>query len=114
MILPAALEYQKKVADSVVSLREALGEDADVSAQKTLLEILTRNISSLKRNLSALDDVRVQVDESDEPILERAKKYRDSVMPLMDECRKAGDTLEHYVEDALWPLPKYRELLWIY
>jgi len=114
MILPAALEYQKQVADTVLSLRAAMGEDVDVSAQKSLLEVLTRNVSALKRNLKALDDIRTRADEAKGSSLEKARMYRNSVLPLMSECRAAADELEQYVDDNLWPMPKYRELLWIY
>jgi glutamine synthetase len=114
MILSASVAYQKSVADSLNSLRAALGKDVDVSSQKKTLEELTRNISALTRNLAALDDVRTKVDEARCSALEKAKRYRDSVLPLMEECRAAGDNLERYVDDAIWPLPKYREMLWIY
>lgn len=114
MILPTTLAYQKMIADSVVSLRAAMGDDADVSTQIKLLEVLTRNIGKLKRNLNALDEVRVKVDESNDSALVKGRSYREQVMPLMNKCRDAADSLERYTDDNLWPLPKYRELLWIY
>jgi glutamine synthetase len=114
MILPAAIAYQKKIADSVVSLRAALGANADVSAQKNLLEVLTTHINRLKRALSALDEARSKADEAHGSAFKRAKLYRDAVLPIMQECRESADMLEHYVEDSMWPMPKYREMLWIY
>ncbi|MBN1868607.1 glutamine synthetase III [Candidatus Sumerlaeota bacterium] len=114
MILPAAIAYQKKIADSMVSLRAALGDNADVSAQKNLLEVVTNHISRLKRALSALDEARSKADEAHGSAFKRAKLYRDTVLPIMQECRESGDMLEHYVEDSMWPIPKYREMLWIY
>ena len=112
-ILPAAIAYQKELADSVVLLRAALGQDADVSAQRRLLEQITRHVSSLKRNVSALDDVRSKADALEGPALAKARMYHDSILPLMLACREAGDALEDLVDDAQWPLPKYPELLWI-
>jgi glutamine synthetase type III len=40
--------------------------------------------------------------------------YRDKVLPLMKDCRAAASDLESCVDDDLWPLPKYREMLFIY
>ena len=46
--------------------------------------------------------------------LERAANYRDEVLPAMNEVRLHADRLELLVDDDLWPLPKYRELLFLH
>ena len=114
MILPAALNYQKQVAESMIILRQAMGDDVDVSAQERILEVITKNVSVLKKSLSNLDKVRDKADASESGVLAKAKLYRDQVLPAMAACRTAADELEHYVDDAIWPLPKYREMLWVY
>ena len=114
MILPAALAYQKEVSDSMISLRQAMGDDIDVSAQMKILQEITHNISLLKKNLTTLDAARIKADGYEDGVLEKAKLYRDTVLPAMNACRTAADELEHYVDDDIWPLPKYREMLWIY
>ena len=43
-----------------------------------------------------------------------ARFYKERVIPAMDEVRVAADELEVMVEDSLWPLPKFREMLYIY
>ncbi|NQU44775.1 glutamine synthetase III [bacterium] len=114
MILPAAMAYQKKVADILMSVKAALGDKADVSAQIKILDTLTRNVSELKRSLTELDKTRTEADNAGEDLHDQAKLYRDSVLPLMKRCRDAATELENYVEDEMWPLPKYREMLFIY
>ena len=47
-------------------------------------------------------------------LLAHAAYYRDTVIPAMQEIRKYADALEAQVDDAIWPLPKYREMLFIY
>ena len=46
--------------------------------------------------------------------LKKAQFCRDLLVPVIAACRAEGDALEELVDDRLWPLPKYRELLWIY
>ena len=43
-----------------------------------------------------------------------AHRYRDEIMPAMDRVRERSDLLERLVDDDLWPLPKYREMLFIH
>ena len=114
MIVPAAMAYQSKVAQSLVALKSALGDDADVSAQTKLLSEVTGALSSLKANLTKLDAERTEVDDMEGDALKQARAYRDRVLPLMMACREAGDKLERYVDDNLWPMPKYKEMLWIF
>ena len=47
-----------------------------------------------------------------EGALEQAREARDGILTAMNECRAHADTLERLVEDSLWVLPKYSELLW--
>ena len=95
-------------------LSRALGEKADVTAQKELLDTVTRLVNDLKKNLSALDAARSEIEATDATALNKAKLYRDKVLPLMKACRKAADELETIVDNAIWPLPKYREILFVY
>lgn len=113
MILPAAIRYQQDVAESMIAIKGAMGSSVDVSAQTQLLDHLTTYINDLKSALGQLDREREKAESAD-GTLKQARLYRDKVIPLMLECRTAGDKLERYVSDELWPLPKYREMLFIY
>ncbi|HBF34627.1 TPA: glutamine synthetase type III, partial [Candidatus Sumerlaeota bacterium] len=114
IILPAAIKYQTELALSLNAVKAALGEKADVTAQKELLDTVTRLVTDLKKNLSALDAARSEIEATDSSALNKAKLYRDKVLPLMKAARKAADELETIVDDEIWPLPKYREMLFIY
>jgi glutamine synthetase len=114
MILPAALQYQKDVAENVKATRAALGENAPVGAQLSLLEELGKGIQDLFAATIALDEARAKAEESNGHIDKKARVYLEKVLPLMLQCRAAGDHLEMHVSDELWPMPKYREMLFIY
>ncbi len=118
MIVPAAIEYQRYLGQSIVQLRDALGESVDVSAQRSLLERISQHINSLIRNLDKLDQelgkAENKAESKDIPALTMSKSIRDKFVPLMQACRVDGDALEMLVDDNLWPMPKYREMLWIY
>ncbi|HEY7327968.1 MAG TPA: glutamine synthetase III [Gemmataceae bacterium] len=108
MILPAALRYQGEVA-SAVNATKAAG--ADNSAQLELLKSLTSTINDFQKATSALD--RASAHHADGDVLAHTKYFRDAILPAMTEVRTCGDKLETMVADDLWPLPTYREMLFI-
>ena len=108
MILPAALDYQAEVANAINSAKAAGAEN---KTQTALLKEIVEAASQLHEATAALDEV-VAADAGDDS-LDQAKYCRDAVIPAMDEVRKWADALELIVDDACWPLPKYREMLFI-
>jgi glutamine synthetase len=109
MILPAALRYQAQVAQSVQSLAAA-GVQAP-GRQKELLTNLTNTIDSFQAAADKLDRALGHHAEGD--VLAHAKYARDHIVTALAELRKQGDTLETLVADDLWPLPTYREMLFM-
>jgi len=107
-ILPAAIRYQGEVATAVNAAKAA---GADNAAQLELLKSLTAAISDFQKALGHLDHELAHHAEGD--VLAHAKHFRDSVLPAMSDVRKFGDKLELMVADDLWPLPTYREMLFI-
>ncbi|MCB9176535.1 MAG: glutamine synthetase III [Caldilineae bacterium] len=110
MILPAAMEHQKRLAESIVALSQA-DPQADTSAQREVLALSTRAITELKHAVDALLHAQAAVEASDEDPIHKAPRYRDEILPAMVQIREHADLLERLVDDALWPLPKYREML---
>jgi len=108
MILPAALEYQGRVAQTVSSVKAA---GIDPSAQAEHLRELTETISHFQAAIASLDEAVHYHPEGD--AYAHARYVRDAVLPKMTELRKWGDKLETLVADELWPLPTYREMLFI-
>ncbi len=108
MILPAALRYQGEVA-TAVNATKAAGVDA--SAQMEHLKELTRTITEFQAALTELDQELHHTHAGDP--YSHAKSVRDNILPKMTQLRTYGDKLETLVADDLWPLPTYREMLFM-
>ena len=108
LILPAALRYQGEIAQTVAATKAAGVENA---AQAELLKSLTANITEFQKATAALDKSLGHHGDGD--AYAHAKHMRDDVIPAMTELRKQGDKLETVVADDLWPLPTYREMLFV-
>ncbi|QJW92677.1 glutamine synthetase III family protein [Frigoriglobus tundricola] len=108
LILPAALRYQGEVATAVNATKSA---GVDAGAQFDHLKGLTKAITDFQTATKELETA-VHHKHSGEPYTD-AKAIRDTVLPKMVELRTLGDALETIVADDLWPLPTYREMLFI-
>jgi glutamine synthetase len=108
MILPACLRYQAEVAQAVNATKAA---GVDNSSQAEFLKTLTAAITELQTTTAGLDKALAH-HASGEPY-DHAKYYRDHIVPAMTKVRGAGDKLETIVADDHWPLPTYREMLFI-
>jgi glutamine synthetase len=107
-ILPAALKFQKDVGESVAAAKAA---GATSAGGVELLSTVVSSINDLTRNIATLDKALQHHPEGD--ALAHAKFARDSVLAAMNELRKTVDKLETILPDELWPLPTYREMLFI-
>ena len=109
MILPAGIRYQGEVAHSLAAAKAAgapgLGE------QESLLKDLATTIGEMQKKVGTL----VHATEHSAPgdTLAHAKYAKETVIPAMNAVRQLGDKLEGIVADDLWPLPTYREMLFI-
>ena len=108
LILPAALRYQGQVAQTVSATKAA---GIDNPSQTELLKSLTTLVGDFQRATTALEKASSHHAEGD--AYAHAKSMRDTVIPAMVELRTLGDKLEGVVADDLWPLPSYREMLFI-
>jgi glutamine synthetase len=107
-ILPACLRYQAEVATAVNATKAA---GVDNTAQANLLKTLTNGINDLQKGLADLDAALGH--HADGELIDHAKHSRDKVIPAMNAVRSAADKLEGIVADDLWPIPTYREMLFI-
>lgn len=110
MILPAAVRYQGQVAAAVNATKTA---GVDCSAQLEHLKELTDAITTFQQCLTDLSHAHSEVDHTDNSPYAHARHFRDVVLPEMTDLRTAADTLETIVADDLWPLPTYREMLFL-
>jgi glutamine synthetase len=108
MILPAALKYQADVAAAVNATKAA---GVDNGPQVDLLRSLTSTINDFQAATAQLD--KALGHHADGDAYAHARSMRDSVLPAMNAVRTLGDKLESVVSDEYWPLPTYREMLFI-
>ncbi len=107
MILPAAIAQESILAEAVTALRSA---GVDHKERQAMLEQFMERVRRFTTTLEGLAEADNL--ESHEP-LEHAKYLRDQIIPLMQVLRAAGDDLENHVPAVLWPLPSYREILYL-
>ncbi|HEY1683148.1 MAG TPA: glutamine synthetase III [Tepidisphaeraceae bacterium] len=108
LIFPAAIRYQGQIATSVNATKAA---GVDNSAQAEVLKTLTATINDFQKATASLD--KAVAHHADGGPFEHAKHIHESVLPAMVDLRKLGDKLETMIADDLWPLPTYREMLFI-
>jgi glutamine synthetase len=113
LILPAAIEFQKRLADSILSTAAA-SKEADLKPQRDLLAQVATGINRLKTATDALSRARHEAEEEEAGTTQRAAAFRDRVLPAMIAVREPADLLETLIADDLWPLPKYREILFLH
>ncbi|OGU18473.1 MAG: glutamine synthetase [Gemmatimonadetes bacterium RIFCSPLOWO2_12_FULL_68_9] len=106
-ILPAALEYVGQVAGSVAAVKSA---GAKTSEGQKVLDELTKLIDTFRVRTTRLVST---LDHADTTPARHARHMSDAVVPAMDALREAGDLLETVLPHGLWPLPTYREMLFI-
>ena len=109
-ILPAAIKFQERLASSIKAVTD-VSPKLDVAVQVQLLSRVTASIKGLKTALDELARVHVGAQAEEESEYDRAVHTRDRILPMMKELRGHADALEELIDDALWPLPKYDELL---
>jgi glutamine synthetase len=107
-ILPAALDYQKQVAESVAAVKAAGARS--IEGKKTL-DGLVALIDDFRRRTDKL--AHALEHEGDGSAEKHAKHFRDAVVPAMAALREAGDALEVVLPHERWPLATYREMLFI-
>ena len=112
-IVPTAVNYMTSLVDNVRGLREIF-DDNDflrlAGARKELIVSISDHISMIKKLVTEMIDQRRKANVIDD-IYKKALAYESNVKPYLQEIRTHIDKLELVVDNELWPLPKYRELL---
>jgi len=107
-ILPAAFDYQKKVAESVAAVKAAGGKSVE---GKKALDRVTKLTDEFRRRTDRLQHALEH--EGNGSAEKHAKHFRDGVIPAMTGLREVGDDLELLIPHETWPLATYREMLFI-
>ena len=114
-VIPVATRYQSVLLDNVFKIKNLFPkEDGELIAKRDLEQIkkMEEHMLFIKDKVNEMVDAR-KVANKIETEREKAIAYHDNVFPLFDEIRYHIDKLELMVDDEIWPLPKYRELLFI-
>jgi glutamine synthetase len=112
-IIPAVVTYQNKLVNNVQGLIYTLGDKAGKAAAQAQIELIEKISNHLNR-LKKANDLMVEARKAANKIEDAEKRaiaYCDKVKVHFDEIRYNADKLEFLVDDELWPLPKFREML---
>ncbi len=115
-IIPVAVHYQSLLLDNIAKLKQTFGEEADfgdmTEEPRRLVRKIAAHICAVTKKVDEMVEARKRANRLTD-MRERAIAYHDTVAPYLDEIRDHIDDLELMVDNQMWPLPKYRELLFI-
>jgi glutamine synthetase len=111
-VIPTAIRYQNVLIENVKGLKDIFGNDFKKVAkdQLVLIESISEHIREISRGIDEMTNARKNANEIDSNE-KRAVSYCDQVKPYFENIRYHCDKLELLVDDEIWPLTKYRELL---
>ncbi|MFT4696934.1 MAG: glutamine synthetase [Flavobacteriaceae bacterium] len=111
-VIPTAIKYQNILIENVQGLKNIYGDKFKLHSkeQMQLIEQISLHISKINKGITDMINERKKANSMDDSE-NRAAAYCDNVKPFFEEIRYHCDKLELLVDDEIWPLPKYRELL---
>ena len=111
-VIPTAVKYQNILIDNVKGLKDIYGKDFKqyASEQLFLIAEISKRIEAINSGVTKMTNERKKANSIDDTT-KKAKIYCSKVKPLFDDIRYHCDKLELLIDDELWPLAKYRELL---
>lgn len=115
-VIPVAIRYQNMLVENVRDLKEVC-QPKDFqrlsASQMDLIECIASDIAEAEKTVDALD-AEVEELQAGPEGYDAAVRYQNEVVPMLEEIRKHVDSLEMMIDDQMWPLPKYRELLFVH
>ncbi|MDE6489106.1 MAG: glutamine synthetase III, partial [Paramuribaculum sp.] len=114
-VLPVAIRYQSILLDNVSKIRSLFPTDQAAEMSETEIDTIasiSKHCKVIKQEVDAMVEARRQANRIENE-RDKAIAYHDTVVPSMDVIRYHIDKLELMVDNEMWPLPKYRELLFI-
>ncbi len=112
-IIPTAIKYQTSLMDNVKGLKELYDEKTYnelAEARLQLIKTISQHVSTIKAKVYELIETRKKVNKI-EDTRKKAGEYSTKITPYLEDIRHYVDELELMVDDEMWPLPKYRELI---
>lgn len=114
-IIPAALNYQKNLIDNVTGLKSIFADSQFKKSAETQIELIkeiSERVAVIKKAADDMTEERKKANNLD-GAKKQAHAYCDKVKPFFESIRYNVDKLENIIDDAIWPLPKYREMLYL-
>lgn len=112
-VVPTAINYQNSLITNVQGLKTVLGDSeykVYASDQIDNIKTISKHVTEIKHKVDEMTEVRKKANK--ETMSEKqASEYSTGVFPFLDAIRYHIDELELIIDDKIWPLPKYRELL---
>ena len=116
-IVPIAVKYQNRLMENIKLLKSVTSCDKEFNDlagnRMDLIKNISHHITNIKSGVFEMIEERKKANKI-EGSFDKAKMYSENVFPYLDEIRYHIDKLELIVDDEIWPLPKYRELLFIH
>ena len=111
-IVPTAVRYQNILIENVKGLKEIFGEHFHEVAfeQLDLIEHISEHIKGIHNKVSQMVEARKRINKITD-LTEKAVAYCHEIRPFFEQIRRHCDKLELMVDDELWTMTKYRELL---
>lgn len=114
-IIPVATKYQNMLLDNVYKIKSLFPQEKGeqiAARDMAMIETMAEHMQYIKDKVQEMVEARKKANRI-ESEREKAIAYHDTVVPYLDSIRYHIDKLELMVDDEMWPLPKYRELLFI-
>ena len=112
VIIPAAVAYQSKLVENVKGLKEIGLKESTYAAQLDIINKISDHVNFIKLNVEEMVTERKKANAIDD-IREKSLEYDEKVKSYFQPIRYHVDKLEQLIDDSIWPLPKFRELLFI-
>lgn len=112
-VVPTAIKFQNTLIENCRGLKDLFGPERMrqmCTSQLRMIEKISRYVDSLRKDVHDMIEERRLANQITD-VTERAEAYCVRVLPYMQKIREVSDKLEMLVDDELWPLPKYREML---
>ncbi len=112
IIIPSAITYQSKLVENVRGLKDIGLNESTYSAQLSIINQISEHVNFIKSNVEQMVAERKKANII-EDVREKSLEYDEKVKSYFQPIRYHVDKLEQLIDDSIWPLPKFRELLFI-
>ncbi len=109
-ILPASIKYQRQIAESINEVKNT-GIEIDLGEEAEILREVSGLISDFNKEIRNLEKNIMDAKNISEDLYKKASYYKDVVFVQMEKLRYIGDKLESIVDEKLWPMPVYSDML---